>query len=45
VTFTELPVAFGGSYSVGVTLMLTVPDADPANNGLTLAFIVLEPPE
>lgn len=45
VTFTDLPVAFGGSYSVGVTLMLTVADADPANNGLTLAFIVLEPPE
>lgn len=43
VTFADLPVAFGGSYSVGVTLVLTVPDSDPANNGSILAFVVLEP--
>jgi len=45
VTFTDLPVSFGGSYQIGVTLILTVPDSDPANNGSNLAFIVLEPTE
>ncbi len=45
VVFIDLPVVFGGSYQVGVTLILTVPDSDPSNNGANLAFIVLEPTE
>jgi hypothetical protein len=42
VRFPDLPVRPGNTYQLSVALQLTVPDADPTNNSITLGFNVNE---